>query len=88
MASSAVRTRGQLRLVQPEPEETSHDSSDPDTSLPEVTDIPDNSSSSGMSSASGLSPADTQLLHAAGITPDMFPELLDDDMRQLGLSLC
>ena len=87
MASSAVRTRGQLRLVQPEPEETPHYSSDPDTSLPEVTDIPDNSSSSGMSSASGLSPADTQLLHVAGITPDMFPELLDDDMRQLGLSL-
>ena len=94
MASSNVRTQGQ-HLVQTE--ETDLSSSSHETSSLEVSAIPEASflssaesssaSSFGIVSLMGLSLADTQILHGADITPDLYPELLDEDMRQLGLSL-
>ena len=91
MASSSVSTHGQHCFV-PEvtdlrTSETSFDGVNPLPESPAFSLEGESTSSSGTVSSLGLSQSDTQLLHDAGITPDMFPELLDEDMRQIGLSL-
>lgn len=100
--ASHVRTRSQIRreeLVDHDDSSSASSSSDQLDqleSLIEETPLfpsiqnsssPSSSSSGTTTSSLALPSADVQLLTEAGITPDLYPELLDSDLRELGISL-